>query len=775
MDPFHRYVDFKNGLLHVETELTETMRVLKASEVARETYTASRTSAEEMLKDSEARMFSFGKMIAPEVVAPPSSGEDIIERANLVLDEARILNSQGQLGLYAKNRPTWNDVTRLTGTLNSLRTKGYINKKEVYTLEQVSNNLSKALFEARELQRISEALASKLSEEAEQHGLGQELARYEQVLQDLTPDVENCENLFEAAMLNGDVGIAEEIAYNQIALQERMLKLVEDQYPAIQHKQADAKHARRQRRWAIFRTAGSDINGVADNKSRHIESCEEDIARLSTYVKEKETELGQKEEQLDADRIEAIKFLDTNAQKQRNVFLTIEDLCAKLTEAENDLRHLQHERVTEVKRVVQLEEEFCEYSNKTKGFLSGAEMFLDRLRNTLDSSLLARDVCSMLQDFLLGGVANIELKFDKADSMLAELEMKVDRQFLKYLTSYFLNVGRLVHKKQAKTKALDEQIQTAQVRLEFCVDSLDPQAKRHALDRDELKRQRDQIGAQISVLCGKLENMRVQWEPVAKRLRAAGAVFADPDDLVAQSSLNRHQKILGMRETMNVTEAKVNKALDSESINVQVAREDLRVSMMNQQQAKHASIGLKQPRPPASAQAQAHNKAHSRYLQMCNDLKLDEMSVHPGPRSHMSTTSGNGGVTAKDLISRTIAQTSPKKKTISAVGDPNERSVSFVDDDIGLSSSENHSSSRKSSKSVPHLQDVHDLVGKTVVARYSYKSRAPDELSFVKGDLIVCVSPGGEEGWFVGVCNQRTGMFPYNYVNIVDPDDEFDF
>ena len=53
----------------------------------------------------------------------------------------------------------------------------------------------------------------------------------------------------------------------------------------------------------------------------------------------------------------------------------------------------------------------------------------------------------------------------------------------------------------------------------------------------------------------------------------------------------------------------------------------------------------------------------------------------------------------------------------------------------------------------------------TARAIYDYEARASDELSFKRHDVIEVLGRDDEdEGWYRGVLNGRTGLFPNNYV-----------
>lgn len=53
-----------------------------------------------------------------------------------------------------------------------------------------------------------------------------------------------------------------------------------------------------------------------------------------------------------------------------------------------------------------------------------------------------------------------------------------------------------------------------------------------------------------------------------------------------------------------------------------------------------------------------------------------------------------------------------------------------------------------------------------VVAVYDYTADKEDELSFQEGAIIYVVKKN-EDGWFEGVINATTGLFPGNYVESI--------
>lgn len=54
----------------------------------------------------------------------------------------------------------------------------------------------------------------------------------------------------------------------------------------------------------------------------------------------------------------------------------------------------------------------------------------------------------------------------------------------------------------------------------------------------------------------------------------------------------------------------------------------------------------------------------------------------------------------------------------------------------------------------------------SVVAIYDYAKDKDDELSFMEGAIIYIIKKN-DDGWYEGVCNGVTGLFPGNYVESI--------
>eukprot|EP01065_Artemidia_motanka_P020142 TRINITY_DN2410_c3_g1_i1.p1 TRINITY_DN2410_c3_g1~~TRINITY_DN2410_c3_g1_i1.p1 ORF type:complete len:759 (+),score=365.87 TRINITY_DN2410_c3_g1_i1:78-2279(+) len=639
----------------------------------------------------------------------------IAKHCNLMLDERRLIRKD--LSSLPSDRPSWSDVVKLTSTLNNLKTKGFISKKQIKFIEQVELQLKNCFFEGRELRRITEALATKLSEEIEQQTMTADLTKHEHVIADLLPDLENCENLLEAAQLNGDMALAEEIAYNQIALHQRLLGIVQEQYPIIRKRQEDSKEFKRRRRWAIFRMANRDVASVVELKFRQIEACEEDTQKIKFQIENYSQDDLQQRRRFDLDRSESDRFLAENEKQQKELWARIEQLQKDLRGAQDELGKLADSRKKEIERRVILTEKEEGRRQGHGAFLQTSRAYLDNLEATIENAERAKDIAKAINDFILDGCDNVALKFDRTEAMLNEMATRVNRQYLKQFTDYYLAVGRLMYKKEKKREHINAQIEECHIKLEMSVDVIDPMAKKYAQQKKQMTEQRRALDAEIEQLQSRLKTSSRDFEPVANGLQELGIPFVHPQEILEKSSLDRLSRMLDFRDMANLTEQRVGQQVEEEAALVMAEKEAHRVKVRAAQRAqRQRSL---EPRPPGAPPGtdrnfpdKSHAAAYQRYQHMVDGVL-------------------QAGTDGKDtpLVAATGAAAA----------------VPAAEEQVPLPKR---------------------LEGRIVVALYAYKARETDELSFSKGDRIVVINEGGEEGWYYGICNQKTGMFPANYVTL---------
>ena len=653
----------------------------------------------------------------------------LARHCSLMLDDKRLIHTEE--GNMPKDRPSWSDVIKLTSTLTNLKTKGFVSKKQVRFIEQVEQHLKGVFFEGRELRRITEALATKLSEEIEQQTITADLTKHEHVIADLLPDLENCENLLEASMLNGDMAMAEEISYNQIALHERLLGIVQEQYPIIRKRQEDSKEFKRRRRWAIFRMANRDVASVVELKFRQIEACEEDIQKIKTQVENySQDDLGQRR-RYDLDKSESDKYLHEDSQKQSELWKRVEYHCREIKSIQKELADLGESRKKEIRRRTILRDKEEGRRSGHAAFISVSESYLANLETTIENSEKSKDICKAINDFILDGCDSVALKFDRSESVLNEMATRVNKQYLKQFTDYYLAVGRLKYRKEKKKSILDEAITTNHVKLELAMDTIDPLAKKYALKKQESLQARKSLQHEIEALENKLRVSSADFEEVSEGLRDLKIPFVHPSEILMKSSVDRNVRVLDYRDLVNVTETKNEQMLEVEALQLADERENHTLKVRAAKQAQ--KLRQFDPKPPGgSGHGSVHKNvskyqaaAYQRYKTLCGTILSEESNQSNG-----------------------VVATTTTDKTEEPIHDDNINKT--TDDDLP--------------KKPPQTSLPLRIEGKAVVAVYPYRATAGDELTFNKNDTIIVINEGTEEGWHYGICNQRTGLFPSNYV-----------
>jgi hypothetical protein len=278
-------------------------------------------------------------------------------------------------------------------------------------------------------------------------------------------------------------------------------------------------------------------------------------------------------------------------------------------------------------------------------------------------------------------------------------------------------MGRLRYRRQQKKKALEDRMRALQMKLELACETYDPEAKRFSIEAAELKKVKQNIEVDLHELEQRMIRARKQFEPVYQMLQECNIMTAHPDDLLVRIESEREEKMLDYREVL--VQGEMGTDIQAESALINEQRETLRSSQRAKMSAKkEQKMIVRAPQPPSmigsASTRQSGMRSLERYQSMCKDVE--------------SRTSADAHQPVKNPQKAAKAQ---------ALKDTSAR--------------------------------VQSMEGQTVVAVYSYTAKAGDELSFGKGDRIVCVSAGGDDGWFYGVCNHRSGMFPVNYVTLADP------
>ena len=72
-----------------------------------------------------------------------------------------------------------------------------------------------------------------------------------------------------------------------------------------------------------------------------------------------------------------------------------------------------------------------------------------------------------------------------------------------------------------------------------------------------------------------------------------------------------------------------------------------------------------------------------------------------------------------------------------------------------------------STKKETNVEQKKEFKQMNVISNYDFIAENDNEMSLKKGDIIK-VTKCIDEGWWVGICKDRSGMFPSNYVKIIE-------
>lgn len=644
----------------------------------------------------------------------------IIQHCNLHLDDRRLVVKGSELSTH----PSWPDVIQLVSAFYQLKSRSFVTPKQQKFLEQCESELQHVVFEPRELRFITNALLTKLQDDSTARSVFSELTKYQNAIDELSPDLAQCETLLEAALMNGEMSLAEEISKKQLDMYEHMLKLISEQYPIIHAHHTEAEENQRRRRWAIFRMANRDISSVLESKFRQMEACEEDLLKIKDQLHNYNSDDVFQRKRYTLDREESDKFLTQNKEKQQSCWNRIYEIFQELQQCQDQLTTLAQQRRREIDRRLQLEEREAGRRSGHDAFIQAAANHAQKLQDTIDNALAARDIAQALNDFVLDGCDSVTTKYDRQQTNLNEMLRLVQHHHFKRFSDYFIAASRLLYRKEKKMETINQQIDASEMQRELYAETLDPKAKKYASEFRALQVAKRDLAEEIVALRHRLEVAERAIAPTLRSFEFNQVPFVHPRDIATKVSVDRATKILDYREVVN----------PSISTGDRILTEDERqLTMLKSELMEKNSERLKAAARPKAPQ---HSSASFQRFQNILDKKLElpASSSSQGANAAAVTTSSVGS--ARSTIN--------ENDVVVAVPQAEERAMA-----AGSSSQQR-------------------LDGQSFRALYRYKARAPDELSFERGDVVVCICSALEEGWFRGVCNQRTGLFPINYVAPLD-------
>jgi len=237
------------------------------------------------------------------------------------------------------------------------------------------------------------------------------------------------------------------------------------------------------------------------------------------------------------------KFIKDNEDKQDECWRKIQDL-------ERQLQKLGTERFEEVKR--RIEENDREEKRKVEyqQFLDVVSQHKKLLELTVYNCDLAIRAIGIIEELVAEGCSAIKARYDKTNQELADLRLLVHQEYLGVFRRLYKTLGQLAYKKEKKLEEVDRQIRTTHIQLEFCIETLDPNAKKHSDSKKDLYKLRANIEEEVQMLKDKMATALELFRPTEEALVQAGVEFVHPIEEVEEGNIQRRSKMVEYRAHM---------------------------------------------------------------------------------------------------------------------------------------------------------------------------------------------------------------------------------
>lgn len=675
------------------------------------------------------------------------------------------------------------DLIRLISCLQQIKEHSYMTPKQRRCIEDCEGKLRTVLFEPRDFLFITNALQTKLRDDGNTRGVFGDLTAFQNSIEELSPDIDHCEQLLEAAIANGEMGLAEDISQRQLDIYQHIITLITDQYPIIANYYSESRNSDRRRRWAIFRMADKDMTAVIESKFRQVEACEEDMGKITQQIKNYSGDDAEQRRRYEADCTDSDRYLQQNKEKQQGVWNRVFGVFQELQSCQSELASLGKQRKKEVDRRLQVEEREAGRRSGHDAFLRAAEEHSRHLQETVDNAHAAKDVAQALNDVVLDGCDSIAAKYDKQQAALSEMLRLVQRHHFKRYSDYYIAASRYLYRKEHRLEQIESEMDGNDMHRELRAESLDPNAKRYAEANTHLALKRREVAQEVLHIRHRLERAEKAIEPTLRSLDFAGIDYVHPRAIVAEMNLNRWSTILSYKEVMNPSRTSVARLLAEERATLERLRTvmDSAGVLGGGAGAARRAVGSAAAASAAGTAAPVYRKDMTVLEKKVQDLKAKPL-LPPLHKNHQQQAATAADTSSSAANNSNYKSSSSAAAAISATyagigtggggsiglklgatdGSPRGAALAAVNatyPGVGGGGTASSAAASSSPAVVPKRME-----GTTFSALYGYKARAPDELSFEAGDRIVCVSRAPEEGWFRGVCEQRTGLFPINYV-----------
>jgi len=452
------------------------------------------------------------------------------------------------------DKPQFMEVIALKKTLQELRQ--HRNKTRVLSftgtideglskLEKVEEELRRSQLDATDLAQVPVGVLRHLEDCMNVQNVQAALMGNEEQIKQQLASIEKCKEIRNIALSDGEMSIAEEQYYIKAQLLERLVELVRDKFRIIGV--TDDENRMFAKIHEVQRKASTETTTVKEAKRRLKQRCEVDLQHLHDAI--------QKSDMEDA---EALRLHQGHRDRSERLLKDLEgkedDCWRQIQDLERQMQKLGTERFEEVKRRIDENDREEKRRAEYQQFLDIVSQHKKLLDLTAYNCDLAIRAVGVMEELVAEGCNAIKARYDRTNQELSELRLLVHQEYLGVFRRLYKTMGQLVYKKEKKLEEIDRHIRTTHIQLEFCIETFDPNAKKHSDTKKDLYRLRANVEEELQMLKDKMATALEQFRPTEEALIQSGVEFVHPIEEVEEGNLQRASKILEYRAHLSKQE-----------------------------------------------------------------------------------------------------------------------------------------------------------------------------------------------------------------------------
>jgi len=443
-----------------------------------------------------------------------------------------------------EDKPQFMDIIALKKLLQELKQNRNKNRIVSFTgmidnsiakVEKVEEELRRSQLDAAQLAQIPQRTLKQVEDIMNVTQIQTALSSTDEQIRTQLQQLEKVKEVETVAMADGEMQVAEEQMWTKIQLQEHLIELVHDKFRHIQ--KCEDENAPFKKIYDVQKAATQDTSQMKDAKRRLKQRCETDLKHIHDAIQKADLEDAEAMKRYAAAKEKSERFIKENIEKQEESWSRIQDL-------ERQLQKLGTERFEEVKRRIEdldrEEKRRVEYAQ----FLEVASQHKKLLELTVYNCDLAIRCTGLIEELIGEGCSAVKARYDKTNQELADMRIDVHKEHLEYFRVLYLALGNLIYKKEKRLEEIDRNIRTTHIQLEFCVETFDPNAKKHSDMKKELYKLRQQVEEEMSMLKDKQAKALEDFKGSEEALDAAGIEFVHPVDENNEEVLSRRTRIV---------------------------------------------------------------------------------------------------------------------------------------------------------------------------------------------------------------------------------------